>query len=46
MKGSVDALIKLAESNAAREELEKPLSEVSLNRVFLVKKSPLGLTWV
>jgi SpoVK/Ycf46/Vps4 family AAA+-type ATPase len=35
VKASVDGLLKLAESNAQREELELPLAEVSLNRVFL-----------
>ena len=35
VKASVDGLLKLAESNAQREELEMPLAEVSLNRVFL-----------
>ena len=35
VKGSIDALLKIAESNAQREELELPPSEVSLNRIFL-----------
>jgi len=35
VKASVDGLIKLAESNAEREERELPLAAVSLNRVFL-----------
>ena len=35
VKTSVQGLLKLAESNAQREELELPLAEVSLNRVFL-----------
>ena len=35
VKESVAGLIRLAESNAAREELEAPLAEVSLNRIFL-----------
>ena len=35
VKSSVDALLKLAESNAQREEQELPIADVSLNRVFL-----------
>jgi len=35
VKASVASLLKLAESNAQREELELPLAEVSLNRIFL-----------
>ena len=35
VKASVDGLLKLAESNARREELEMAPAEVSLNRVFL-----------
>ena len=35
VKASVNGLIKLAESNAEREERELPLAAVSLNRVFL-----------
>jgi len=35
VKAAVDSLLSLAESNAAREELELPAAEVSLNRVFL-----------
>ena len=35
VKASVNGLLKLAESNAQREELELPLAEVSLNRIFL-----------
>ena len=35
VKASVDGLLRLAESNAAREELEMPTAEVSLNRIFL-----------
>ena len=35
VKASVDRLLRLAESNAAREELEMPTAEVSLNRIFL-----------
>ena len=35
VKASVDGLLKLAESNAEREENEMPLAELSLNRIFL-----------
>ena len=35
VKSSVDGLLKLAESNAQREEQELPIADVSLNRVFL-----------
>ena len=35
IKASVDGLLKLAESNAEREERELPTAEVSLNRIFL-----------
>ena len=35
VKASVDSLLSLAASNAAREEHELPAAEVSLNRIFL-----------
>lgn len=35
VKDSVDRLLKMVETNIEREELELPLQEVSLNRVFL-----------
>ena len=40
VKDSVDALLRLAESNAQREEQELPLAQISLNRVFLGNPVP------
>ncbi len=38
IKGKVDALIRLVQTNAELEEMEKPLRELGLNVLFFVNQ--------